>query len=169
MIATFRLEDCILDHKIVIDADSFLPVNSKLIPTGELQDVLGTPFDFRKSKTIRNDINKENEQLNNGLGYDHCWALNNHNEGFRFAASAHDQISGRFLKIFTDEPGIQFYTGNFLDGTLPSKKGKSYRKRNGFCLETQHYPNSQNQSNFPSVILSPKEKYSTETWFKFSN
>ena len=158
----------ILDHKIVIDADSFLPVNSKLIPTGELQDVLGTPFDFRKSKTIRNDINKENEQLNNGLGYDHCWALNNHNEGFRFAASAHDQISGRFLEIFTDEPGIQFYTGNFLDGTLPSKTEGNYNYRTGFCLETQHFPDSPNQKDFPSVILNPGEKYFSKTSFKFS-
>ena len=158
----------ILDHKIVIDADSFLPVNSKLIPTGKLQDVLGTPFDFRRSKTIRNDINKENEQLNNGLGYDHCWALNNYNEGFRFAASAHDEISGRFLEIFTDEPGIQFYTGNFLDGTLSSKTGGNYNYRTGFCLETQHFPDSPNQKDFPSVILNPGEKYFSKTSFKFS-
>ena len=158
----------ILDHEIVIDADSFLPVNSKLIPTGELQNVTGTPFDFRKSKKIGNDINKENKQLNNGLGYDHCWALNNHHEGFRFAASAYDQISGRFLEVFTDEPGIQFYTGNFLDGTLPSKTGGNYNYRTGFCLETQHFPNSPNQKDFPSVILNPGEKYFSKTSFKFS-
>ena len=158
----------ILDHEIVIDADSFLPVNSKLIPTGELQNVTGTPFDFRKSKKIGNDINKENKQLNNGLGYDHCWALNNHHEGFRFAASAHDQISGRFLEIFTDEPGIQFYTGNFLDGTLPSKTEGNYNYRTGFCLETQHFPDSPNQKDFPSVILNPGEKYFSKTSFKFS-
>jgi aldose 1-epimerase len=158
----------ILDHEIVIDADSFLPVNSKLIPTGELQNVTGTPFDFRKSKKIGNDINKENEQLNNGLGYDHCWALNNHHEGFRFAASAHDQTSGRFLEIFTDEPGIQFYTGNFLDGTLPSKTEGNYNYRTGFCLETQHFPDSPNQKDFPSVILNPGEKYFSKTSFKFS-
>ena len=158
----------ILDHEIVIDADSFLPVNSKLIPTGELQNVTGTPFDFRKSKKIGNDINKENEQLNNGLGYDHCWTLNNHHEGFRFAASAHDQISGRFLEIFTDEPGIQFYTGNFLDGTLPSKTEGNYNYRTGFCLETQHFPDSPNQKDFPSVILNPGEKYFSKTSFKFS-
>ena len=158
----------ILDHEIVIDADSFLPVNSKLIPTGELQNVTGTPFDFRESKKIGNDINKENKQLNNGLGYDHCWALNNHHEGFRFAASAHDQISGRFLEIFTDEPGIQFYTGNFLDGTLPSKTEGNYNYRTGFCLETQHFPDSPNQKDFPSVILNPGEKYFSKTSFKFS-
>ena len=158
----------ILDHEIVIDADSFLPVNSKLIPTGELQNVTGTPFDFRKSKKIGNDINKENKQLNNGLGYDHCWALNNHHEGFRFAASAHDQISGRFLEIFTDEHGIQFYTANFLDGTLPSKTEGNYNYRTGFCLETQHFPDSPNQKDFPSVILNPGEKYFSKTSFKFS-
>ena len=133
-----------------------------------MQDVLGTPFDFRKSKTIRNDINKENEQLNNGLGYDHCWALNNYHEGFRFAASAYHQISGRFLEIFTDEPGIQFYTGNFLDGTLPSKTQGNYNYRTGFSLETQHFPDSPNQKDFPSVILDPGEKYFSKTSFKFS-
>ena len=158
----------ILDHELAINANSFLPVNSKLIPTGEFQDVSGTPFDFRNSKTIRRDINIKDEQLKNGLGYDHCWILNDQSQGFRFVASAYEPNSGRLLEIFSDEPGIQFYTGNFLDGTLPSKKGGKYNFRTGICLETQHFPNSPNQKNFPSVELNPGEKYFSKTSFKFS-
>jgi aldose 1-epimerase len=158
----------ILDHELVINADSFLPVNSKLIPTGKFKDVNGTPFDFRNPKLIRRDIGIEDEQLKNGLGYDHCWVLNNQSEGFRFVASAYDKISGRLLEIFTDEPGIQFYSGNFLDGTLPGKKGDKYNFRTGFCLETQHFPDTPNQKNFPSVQLNSGEKYLSKTSFKFS-
>lgn len=158
----------ILDHELVINADSFLPVNSKLIPTGKFKDVKGTPFDFRDPKQIRRDIGIEDEQLKNGLGYDHCWILNNQSEGFRFVASAYDKISGRLLEIFTDEPGIQFYSGNFLDGTLPGKKGDKYNFRTGFCLETQHFPDTPNQKNFPSVQLNLGEKYLSKTSFKFS-
>ena len=158
----------ILDHELVINADSFLPVNSKLIPTGKFKDVKGTPFDFRNPKQIRRDIGIEDEQLKNGLGYDHCWVLNNQSEGFRFVASAYDKISGRLLEIFTDEPGIQFYSGNFLDGTLPGKKGDKYNFRTGFCLETQHFPDTPNQKNFPSVQLNLGEKYLSKTSFKFS-
>ena len=158
----------ILDHELVINANSFLPVNSKLIPPGKFQDVLGTPFDFRNSKTIRRDINVEDEQLKNGLGYDHCWVLNDQSEGFRFVASAYEPNSGRLLEIFSDEPGIQFYSGNFLDGTLPSKTGGKYNFRTGFCLETQHFPDSPNQKNFPTVELNPGENYSSRTSFKFS-
>lgn len=158
----------ILDHEITINADKFIPVDATLIPTGELKDVLSTPFDFRVDKTIGKDIEVENEQLKRGLGYDHCWVLNNQNEGMRLAASAYHKGSGRLLEIFSDEPGIQFYTGNFLDGTLPSKQGGTYAYRTGFCLETQHYPDSPNQENFPSVVLSPGEKYQTKTSYKFS-
>ena len=158
----------ILDHEVVIDADSFLPVNSKLIPTGEFKEVLGTPFDFRNSKSIRKDISKENQQLKNGLGYDHCWVLNDQNEGFRFVASAYEPNSGRLLEIFSDEPGIQFYTGNLLDGTLPSKTDGKYYFRTGLCLETQHVPDSPNQKKFPTVELNPGEKYLSKTSFKFS-
>ena len=158
----------ILDHEVVIDADSFLPVNSKLIPTGEFKKVLGTPFDFRNSKSIRKDISEENQQLKNGLGYDHCWVLNDQSEGFRFVASAYEPNSGRLLEIFSDEPGIQFYTGNFLDGTLPSKTEGKYNFRTGFCLETQHFPDSPNKKKFPTVELYPGEKYFSKTSFKFS-
>ena len=158
----------ILDHELLINADSFLPVNSNLIPTGELKEVGGTPFDFRLPKKIRSDIDIEDHQLKNGLGYDHCWVLNDYAKGFRFVASAYEPSSGRLLEVFTDQPGIQFYSGNFLDGTLKSKIGGKYNYRSGFCLETQHFPNSPNQKDFPKVELSPGEKYISKTAFKFS-
>jgi len=158
----------IVDHQISIDADSYLPVDETLIPTGEFAEVQNTPFDFRKAKTIGKDIDTDHDQLKKGLGYDHCWVLNHQNQGLRFAASAHHKKSGRLLEVYTDEPGMQFYTGNFLDGTLPNKQGGTYAHRTGFCLETQHYPDSPNQENFPSVILNPGETYTTKTIFKFS-
>ena len=158
----------ILSHQITIDADSYLPVDKTLIPTGELRDVEGTPFDFRESKRVGDDIYGKDTQLTFGNGYDHCWVLNNHGEGIRIVASAYDPLSGRLLEVSSDQPGIQFYSGNFLDGTLESKDGSKYEFRSGFCLETQHYPNSPNQESFPSVILNPGEKYETETIFRFT-
>ncbi|MEJ2112963.1 MAG: galactose mutarotase [Flavobacteriaceae bacterium] len=158
----------ILDHEITIDADTFIPVNETLIPTGELADVTNTPFDFRIAKTIGKDINIENSQLNKGGGYDHCWVLNHQDKGMRFVASAYHKNSGRLLEIFSNEPGIQLYTGNFLDGTLPNKAGGTYAHRTGFCLETQHYPDSPNQPNFPSTTLDVSEKYVSKTTFKLT-
>lgn len=158
----------ILDHEITINADTFIPVDATLIPTGELKDVANTPFDFRVAKTVGLDIEVKDDQLKKGLGYDHCWVLNNQNEGMRLTSTAYHNESGRLLEIFSDEPGIQFYSGNFLDGTLPSKQGWTYGFRTGFCLETQHYPDSPNQKDFPSVVLNPGEKYTTTTIFKFS-
>ena len=158
----------VLAHEITIDADYFLPVDKTLIPTGELRDVGQTPFDFREYKAVGDDIDLQDTQLTYGNGYDHCWVLNNQDEGVRFVASAFDPLSGRLLEVLSDQPGIQFYSGNFLDGTLKSREGGNYGFRSGFCLETQHYPNSPNQQSFPSVILNPGEKYYTETIFKFS-
>ena len=158
----------ILDHEIFINADSFLPVDNALIPTGEFRDVNKTPFDFRKPKPIGKQISDENTQLENGMGYDHCWVLNDQGKGSRFVASAYEPVSGRFLEVFSNEPGIQFYSGNFLDGTLPNKSNGTYQNRTGFCLETQHFPNSPNQENFPSVRLNPTEKYSSKTIFRLS-
>ena len=158
----------ILGHELVINADSFLPVDKTLIPTGEFRDVTGTPFDFKTSKAIGTHIDNENIQLKNGLGYDHCWVLNDQDNGVRFVASAYEPVSGRLLEVFSDEPGIQFYSGNFLDGTLPSKNKGMYQHRTGFCLETQHYPDSPNQKNFPSVILKPGEKYKSKTVFRLA-
>ncbi len=158
----------ILDNEVTINADKFVPVDATLISTGELKDVDNTPFDFRTAKTIGKDIEDDNEQLKRGKGFDHCWVLNNQNEGMRFAASVYEPTSGRLLEVYTDEPGIQLYTGNFLDGTLPSKQGGTYGHRTGLCLETEHYPDSPNQKDFPSVVLNPGEKYETKTTFKFS-
>jgi aldose 1-epimerase len=157
----------ILDHEVTIEADSFLPVGSTLIPTGEIRSVKGTPFDFRYSKTIGEDINISNKQLSYGNGYDHCWVLNNQDIGLRTVASAYHPKSGRLVEVYSDQPGIQFYSGNFLDGKLKSKQDGSYGFRSGLCLETQHYPNSPNEKNFPSVTLNPGEKYRTQTVFKF--
>jgi aldose 1-epimerase len=159
----------ILDHEVIINADNFLPIDSGLIPTGEIRNVINTPFDFRNNKKIGQDINLVNKQLDYGIGYDHCWVLNDYGKGVRKVAQAKSNLSGILLEVYSDQPGIQFYTGNFLDGTLTSKEGKTYNKRNGFCFETQHYPDSPNQSNFPNVFLSSDKNFSSETWFKFSN
>lgn len=158
----------ILDHDIVLNADTFLPVDATLIPTGQIKKVVGTPFDFTSAKKIGKDINLDNTQLKLGLGYDHCWVLNGTKGIMRFAASAYHEASGRFMEIYTEEPGIQLYSGNFLDGTLPMPDGGTYAYRTGFCLETQHFPDSPNQKNFPSTVLNPGETYSTKTIFKFS-
>ena len=158
----------ILDHEITIDADKLVPVAATLIPTGKLTDVTNTPFDFRKPKAIGAAIEAKDEQLKNGLGYDHCWVLNNQGKGERFAASAYQATSGRLLEVYTDQPGIQFYSGNFLDGTLPMRNSGTYARRTGFCLETQHYPDSPNQKDFPTTVLNPGENYKTKTTFKFS-
>ncbi|WP_291101166.1 MULTISPECIES: aldose epimerase family protein [unclassified Flavobacterium] len=158
----------ILDEQITIDADKLVPIAATLIPTGKLTDVTNTPFDFRKPKAIGAAIEAKDEQLKNGLGYDHCWVLNNQDKGYRFAASGYDAGSGRLLEVYTDQPGIQFYSGNFLDGTLPMRNGGTYAHRTGFCLETQHYPDSPNQKDFPTTVLNPGENYKTKTTFKFS-
>ncbi|MGB3144274.1 MAG: aldose epimerase family protein [Maribacter sp.] len=158
----------ILDHRVEIDADTFIPVDSGLIPTGELRPVEGTPFDFREAKLVGKDIDANNDQIKLGGGYDHCWVLNNQSVGYRSVASAYHPETGRNLEVLTDEPGIQFYTGNFLDGTLPAPNGGTYAQRSGFCLETQHYPDSPNQPEFPSTTLEPGDTYSTKTTFKFS-
>lgn len=158
----------ILDHEITINSDSYLSVDDTLIPTGELANVSNTPFDFRTAKTIGRDIENENDQLKKGKGYDHCWVLKEQGKGLGLAASAYHPESKRLMEIFTDEPGIQFYTGNFLNGTLPIPNGGTYAQRTGFCMETQHFPDSPNQKDFPSVVLNPGDTYKTKTTFKFS-
>lgn len=161
--------ETILDHEVEINAEKFLPVNETLIPTGELRKVADTPFDFREPTLVGEKIEDDNIQLERGQGYDHCWILNEQETGMRFAASALHPDSGRFMEVYTTEPGIQFYTGNFLDGTLQRQYDDgTYGKRSGFCLETQHYPDSPNQEQFPSVVLQPGETYSSKTSFKFS-
>ena len=163
-----NFNNTILNHELVLNSDSFLPVDNTLIPTGEFRDVTNTPFDFRTPKTIGQQINEEDPQLKNGFGYDHCWVLNEQDKGVRFVASAFEPQSRRYLEIFSDQPGIQFYSGNFLDGTLPSKNKGNYEFRSGFCLETQHFPDSPNREDFPSVLLRPEEAYTSQTIFKLS-
>lgn len=159
----------ILGHEVTLNADRLTPVDVGLIPTGELPSVEGTPMDFRIPTAIGARIDADYEQLKFGKGYDHNWVLNKESEGaMTLAATAYEPTTGRFMEIFTTEPGIQFYTGNFLDGSIIGKSGKAYEFRNGFCLETQHYPDSPNKPDFPSVVLKPGEEYKTTTIHKFS-
>lgn len=158
----------ILDHNLLINADSFLPVNEKIIPTGEIKSVENTPFDFRKIKKIGKDINIEDKQLKLGNGYDHCWVLNDYNKKSRKIGEVNSNKTKINMEIFSDLPGVQLYTGNFLDGSLNSKKDLKYINRSGFCLETQFYPNSPNNQNFPSTKLEPGKKFYSKTSFKFS-
>ncbi len=159
----------ILDHEVTLNADKFLPVDATLIPTGELKPVAGTPFDFTKSSKIGARINDtKDEQIKFGLGYDHCWVLTDSTKNLKLAASVYEPTSGRVLEVFTTEPAIQFYTGNFLDGTITGKGGKVYKHRFGLCLETQHYPDSPNKPKFPSTVLKSGETYETTTVYKFS-
>lgn len=157
----------ILGHKMQIFADRFTPVDSTLIPTGELKPVAGTPFDFRQPHTIGERINAQDEQIKFGGGYDHNFVLNGAMGTLRPAARVVEPSSGRTLDVLTTEPGVQFYTGNFLDGSNKGKGGKAYKHRFGFCLETQHFPDSPNQPKFPSTVLKPGGKYHTTTVFKF--
>jgi aldose 1-epimerase len=157
----------VLNHELMLNADFFLPVDSTLIPTGELISVNNTPFDFKEFKKIGQQINEEDQQLNYGSGYDHCWVLNDSGGHLKIAAKVHEPKSGRTLEVLTTEPGIQFYAGNFLDGTLTGKNGVQYTKRMGLCLETQHFPDSPNQPGFPSTELNPGEIYHSQTKFVF--
>jgi aldose 1-epimerase len=157
----------ILGHELTIDADRYTPVDSTLIPTGELATVQGTPFDFRKPIAVGARINQPHEQLKFGGGYDHNWVLNRKGSAPGFAARLVDPKSGRTLEVSTTEPGVQFYTGNFLDGSIVGKAGRTYQRRAGLCLETQHYPDSPNKPNFPSAILQPGREYLTTTVFTF--
>ena len=158
----------ILDEVLTLDADKYTPVDTTLIPTGELAPVAGTPFDFTKPTRIGDRIGVENEQLKRAGGYDHNWVLRGQPGVLRPAAQVVDPASGRVLKVLTTEPGIQFYTGNFLDGQLVGKTGAKYVKRSGFCLETQHFPDSPNHPSFPSTELKPGQTYHSTTEFIFS-
>ena len=160
--------DSILDHELMLAADHFTPVDEGLIPTGEIRPVEGTPFDFTEPMSIGARIDQDDEQLVNGLGYDHNWVLSDLSSDMRLAARVHEPTSGRVMEVTTEEPGIQFYSGNFLDGTLTGKYGSVYEHRSGFCLETQHFPDSPNQPAFPSTILRPGETYQTRTIYAFS-
>lgn len=158
----------ILNHIVMINADKFTPVDSTLIPTGELKPVEGTPFDFRTPTAVGARINENNEQLKFGNGYDHNWCINNFNGSVRLAARVYEPTTGRVLEVYTDQPGMQFYSGNFLDGTLKGKGGWVYQFRDAFCMEPQHYPDSPNHPDFPSTVLKPGQVYHNTIVYRFS-
>ncbi len=157
----------ILGHQLMINAGTITTVDSTLIPTGEIMKVTGTAFDFTSPHTIGERINAKEEQLIFGKGYDHNFVLNGQSGEMKLAAKVTEPNSGRVMEVFTTQPGVQFYCGNFLDGSEKGK-GSVYNHRNGFCLETQHFPDSPNQPGFPSTLLKPGEKFHSETIFRFS-
>jgi aldose 1-epimerase len=159
----------ILDHELTVYADEFVPVNAGLIPTGQLAAVRGTPFDFRSPTRIGERIGAPHEQLRLAGGYDHCYVLRRagRETSLVHAARVEESLSGRTLDVYTTEPGMQLYSGNFLDGSIRGKAGRVYGHRSGFCLETQHFPDSPNQPAFPSVVLRPGEEYRSRTVYSF--
>lgn len=158
----------ILGHELMIVARHYTPVNAGLIPTGEIAPVAGTPLDFTSPHVIGARVNADHQQLTFGGGYDHNWVLDNQDGDLALAARVYEPLTGRVMEVLTDQPGLQFYGGNFLDGTLKNAAGQPYEYRGAFCLETQHYPDSPNQPNFPSIILRPGDTYATTTLYRFS-
>jgi len=157
----------ILGHRLMLNADRFTPVDAGLIPTGELRPVAGTPFDFRKPTAIGAHIEEADEQLKLGHGYDHNWVIHRTGDGLTPAARVDEPTTGRVLEVLTTQPGVQFYTSNFLDGTIHGKGGMVYARRSALCLETQHFPDSPNKPAFPSTELKPGERYRSTTVFRF--
>lgn len=158
----------VLNDTVQFDADAFTPIDSTFMTWGEIRPVEGTPFDFRAGKTVGQDIEADDEQLKNGLGYDHNMVLNTGGDLSKVACRISDPTNGIVLRVYTTEPGIQFYTGNFLDGKVKGKGGIAYPRRGAICVETQHFPDSPNQPNYPSVVLRPGETYSSTCIYKFS-
>ena len=158
----------ILEHEVMLNANHFTPIDESSIPTGVILDVAGTPLDFRQRKAIGLDIESEDRQMTFGSGYDHNFVINHSEPGsVSLAAEVYSPNSGRVMKVYTDQPGVQFYTGNFLNGTLVGKDGAVYGRRSAFCLETQHFPDSPNKPMFPSTILQPGDQFASRTIFEF--
>lgn len=157
----------ILDHLVHLNADQFTPVDDTLIPTGEFQSVSDTPFDFTQATAIGERIDQDHVQLQYGGGYDHNWVINNPDGMLTLAARVSEPTSGRILEVYTTQPGVQFYTGNMMPNII-GKGGQTYHRRSGFCLETQHFPDSPNKPEFPSVVLEPDNRYAQTTVFRFS-
>jgi|SRR4051812_9366075 len=158
----------ILGHELMLNADRFTPVDENIIPTGELRPVKNTPFDFTKATAIGARINADDEQIKLGRGYDHNFVINRESSKLELTARVLEPETGRVLEVYTTEPGVQFYSGNFLNGKLTGKNGHAYQQRDGFALETQHYPDSPNHPEFPNTILRPGKTYRSETIYKFS-
>ena len=158
----------ITDEILTFDASSFTPINSTFMTSGEIRNVEGTPFDFRNGRIIGDSINSEYEQIKNGLGYDHNMVLDHPGDINNVAAKLFDPKTGIVMEVLSNEPGIQFYTGNFLDGTVKGKKGIAYPQRSAICLETQHYPDSPNKPDWPSVVVTPGDTYKSKCIYKFS-
>ncbi len=158
----------ILEHKVEINADRFTPVDSLWIPTGEIAPVEGTPFDFRAPTAVGARVNDDNIQLKNGRGYDHNWVLMKDSTELSFASRVTEETTGRMVEVYTTEPGIQFYCGNFMNGTVTGKSGKTYVHRGALIFEPQHFPDSPNHDNFPNTVLNPGEKYYHKSIYKFS-
>ncbi len=159
--------ETVLNHKLTLRADRFTPIDSTLIPTGAIQSVAGTPFDFRKPTAIGARINEDNQQLKFGKGYDHNFVLNSNGDSLALAAKVEEPSSGRVMEVLTTQPGIQFYSGNFLDGKIHGIGG-AYRYRSALALETQHFPDSPNHSNFPTTVLHPGQRFHSTTIYRFS-
>jgi aldose 1-epimerase len=157
------------NHFLKINADYYTPVDQGLIPTGEIATVEGTPFDFREFRQIGERIDSDHQQMVFGMGYDHNFVLNHpeNSDELNFAAAIYDPVSGRLMEVLTQEPGLQFYGGNFLSGNETGKRGEAYVHRSSFCLETQHFPDSPNKPNFPSTLLEPGQQYNTVTVYRF--
>jgi aldose 1-epimerase len=158
----------ILNHLVLLKARQFVPTDAGSIPTGELKNVVGTPFDFLIGKEIGERIDLDDQQLKFGNGYDHTWVIDGRPGVLRVAATVWEPTTGRVMEVWTTEPGVQFYTGNFLDGSRPGKSGKAYPRRSGFCLETQHYPDSPNRPNFPTTTLRKGATYRSTTIYRFT-
>ncbi|MBQ7458683.1 MAG: galactose-1-epimerase, partial [Bacteroidales bacterium] len=158
----------VTEDELMISASGFTPVDSTFMTTGEIAPVEGTPFDFREAKLIGADIEADNEQLRNGHGYDHNWVLDTECDDTRVAAELYCPDTGIDMKVYTCEPGLQVYVGNFLDGSVTGKKGVAYGFRHAICMETQHYPDSPNKPQWPSVVLRPGETYRSECIYMFS-
>ena len=164
-------EGTITDHVVEINADHYTPVDTTLIPLGSIDPVAGTPLDFTVPKPIGRDVDADFEQLKHGGGFDHNYILNEtpkNEDGLTFAARVTEPASGRIMEVYTNEPGMQFYSGNFMDGSVNGKNGQPYIYRGAFCMETQHFPNSPNQPNFPSTVLEPGQTYTSICVYKFS-
>lgn len=157
----------ILDHEIQFNSTEYVAIDSTSIPLGPLMNVSNTPFDFLQPKSIGQDIEADDEQIRNGGGYDHSFVVDGYNEKLKLACTVWDHTSGRMMEVWTTEPAVQFYTGNFLDGSIKGKDGKVYKQRYGFCLEAQHYPDSPNHPEYPTTVLGPGEVYDQTTIYKF--